>query len=96
MIEYLLSPEFIEICITAATYVFVAIVSWVAAYFKLPGNFLVNIERFLHVASEELAKAVDEESERGRKVTKTELYNGLIAAFKKTFGDLPENLTNAK
>ncbi|MAO66243.1 MAG: hypothetical protein CL666_14705 [Balneola sp.] len=94
--EFLFDAGLIEIVITAVTFLVVAGVSWAGAYFKLPRKFTVKIERFLHIASEELEKAVDEESEKGRKVTKNEIYNGLITAFKKTFGDVPENLKSAK
>ena len=94
--DFLFDAGIIEIAITAITFLLVAGVSWIGAYFKLPRKFTVKIERFLHVASEEIEKAVSEESEKGRKITKNEIYNGLIIAFKKTFGANPEELTNAK
>jgi len=92
----MLDAGLIDIIITAVTFVLVAGVSWAAAYFRLPKRFTAKIEVFLKEASVELKKAIDEDSKKGRAITRSEIYNGLVAAFQKTFGNDPKNLKNIK
>lgn len=94
--EFLADAGLIEIVITVVTFLLVAGVSWITAYFKLPKSFRGKITQFIEVASSELEKAVDEESEKGRKITRNEIKNGLYTTFKKVFKSEPENLDNAK
>jgi hypothetical protein len=94
--DFLADMGLIEIIITAATFLLVAGVSWIGAYFKLPSAFQRKLTQFIEVASTELEKAVDEESEKGRKVTRNEIRNGLYATFKVVFKKNPEELTSAK
>lgn len=94
--DFLADAGLIEIGITIVTFIVVAGVSWLGAYFKLPKSFQKKITQFIEVAATELEKAVDEESERGRKITRNEIKNGLYATFNKVFKSEPENLDNTK
>jgi lipoate-protein ligase A len=94
--DFLFDMGLIEIVITAVTFLLVAGVSWIGAYFKLPATFQKKLTQFIEVAATELEKAVDEESEKGRKITRNEIKNGLYATFRKVFKKNPEELTSAK